>query len=78
MPATQIASIISLIWQRSSTSKDHGQASSIKYMNAVLDNFYIVVIDGKVNSSTCGKFVMCFDVIICFMKLCDLFEILYM
>ena len=61
-----------------STSKDHGQASNIKYMKANLNNLYIVVIDGKINSSTCGKYITCFDVIIRFMKLCDLFKLLYM
>jgi hypothetical protein len=37
MPSTQIASIISLIWQHISTSKCHGQPSSTKYLKTILN-----------------------------------------
>ena len=69
---------MSLIWQHFSTSNGHGQANSIKYMKAILNNFFTLITDGKVNSSTWGKYIMCFDVIIRFMKICELFELLYM
>lgn len=75
--STQIVNFISLILQHFSTSDCHCQGSNIKNMKAFLNILYTIITDGKVNSSTSGKYIMSYNIILRVMKLCELFEMLY-